>query len=114
MLIVKGNRIRSNQEECLKGTKTTNLIDFNSQSDALASSPFHDYCFPTPPPPNSPQIKTARGNVSILAADCFLPRMMFSPEDALYCAKLPQLLHELEVPSFSTLFFYNEVRVWQV
>ncbi|KAG1660029.1 hypothetical protein FOA52_010014 [Chlamydomonas sp. UWO 241] len=44
-----------------------------------------------------------------LVEECILPRMLFSPEDALYCAKFPALLHQLDTPYFSTLLFYNEL-----
>ena len=34
---------------------------------------------------------------------CVLPRARYSPEDALYCAKLITLLHEIATPRFSTI-----------
>mmetsp|Transcript_11861 Transcript_11861/g.21788 ORF Transcript_11861/g.21788 Transcript_11861/m.21788 type:complete len:1487 (+) Transcript_11861:406-4866(+) len=39
---------------------------------------------------------------------CFLPRLLFSPQDALYCARFAKLMHDRSVPGFSTLFFYDK------
>jgi len=52
--------------------------------------------------------KPNQEHVSIVE-ECVLPRMLFSPEDALYSAKFPALLHSLDTPGFSTLLFYNEL-----
>ena len=40
---------------------------------------------------------------------CVLPRCIQSPEDALYCAKLIQVLHSIKTPRLSTLVFYNTI-----
>ena len=40
---------------------------------------------------------------------CVLPRCIQSPEDALFCAKLIQLLHSIKTPRLSTLVFYNTI-----
>jgi hypothetical protein len=34
---------------------------------------------------------------------CLLPRLFLSEEDALYCARMSLLLHEIETPAFSSL-----------
>lgn len=38
-----------------------------------------------------------------LLQHCLLPRLFLSEEDALYCARMSLLLHELETPDFSSL-----------
>ncbi len=40
---------------------------------------------------------------------CVLPRCIQSPEDALFCAKLIQVLHSIKTPRLSTLVFYNTI-----
>jgi THO complex subunit 2 len=38
---------------------------------------------------------------------CVFPRCMQGPDDALFCARFVALLHDLEVPGFSTLHFFD-------
>jgi THO complex subunit 2 len=38
---------------------------------------------------------------------CIFPRCMQGPDDALFCARFVALLHDLEVPGFSTLHFFD-------
>ncbi len=47
--------------------------------------------------------------IMTLIEECLLPRLLFSPEDALYTAKLTELLHDIETPHLTTMFLYNEV-----
>ena len=51
-----------------------------------------------------------KGIAGWLVQECVMPRMLFSPMDALYCAKFAELLHTTGVPYFSTVWYYNEVR----
>ena len=38
-----------------------------------------------------------------------MPRCLFSPVDALYCAKLVHMMHNMSVPFFSSIWYYNKV-----
>lgn len=40
---------------------------------------------------------------------CVVPRVMFSPTDAMYCCKFAKLLIEMGTPSFSSLVFFDKV-----
>ncbi|TIA93347.1 hypothetical protein E3P99_00126 [Wallemia hederae] len=40
---------------------------------------------------------------------CVMPRVVLSPEDALYCARFSKLMHSYGVPSFPTLLFLDRV-----
>ncbi|KAG8176346.1 hypothetical protein JTE90_003307 [Oedothorax gibbosus] len=40
---------------------------------------------------------------------CLFPRCIFTPVDALYCAKFVHLIHCLKTPNFSTLLCYDRV-----
>lgn len=40
---------------------------------------------------------------------CLFPRCIFTPVDALYCAKFVNLIHSLKTPNFSTLLCYDRV-----
>ena len=40
---------------------------------------------------------------------CIVPRVMFSPADALYCCKFLEQLHFMEAPLFSSLVFLDKV-----
>ena len=40
---------------------------------------------------------------------CIMPRVVLSPEDALYCARFSKLMHSQGVPSFPTLLFLDKV-----
>lgn len=40
---------------------------------------------------------------------CIMPRVVLSPEDALYCARFSKLMHTYGVPSFPTLLFLDRV-----
>ena len=41
--------------------------------------------------------------------ECVMPRCLFSPVDALYCAKLVHMMHNMSVPFFSSIWYYNKV-----
>lgn len=60
--------------------------------------------------------KGADGNVDLpemaslhLLSICIFPRCTLSPEDALYCAKFIEVLHELETPGFYTLQYLDQL-----
>ncbi|TIB69573.1 hypothetical protein E3P77_00340 [Wallemia ichthyophaga] len=40
---------------------------------------------------------------------CIMPRVVLSPEDALYCARFSKLMHNYGVPSFPTLLFLDRI-----
>ena len=40
---------------------------------------------------------------------CIFPRVLFSPGEALYCAKFVELVHELGTPGFDTLAYLRQV-----
>ena len=42
---------------------------------------------------------------------CIFPRCRFTAIDALYCAKFVLMLHTLHVSNFSTLLFFDRVRI---
>jgi THO complex subunit 2 len=44
-----------------------------------------------------------------LLQHCILPRCLFSPVDAVYCAKFGSLLHSLKTKNFPTLLYYNKI-----
>lgn len=40
---------------------------------------------------------------------CVIPRALLSPEDALFCAKFMERLHQINAPSFNSLQYYSNV-----
>lgn len=40
---------------------------------------------------------------------CILPRVTYSPPDAAFCAKFTERLHELAVPFFPTILYFDTV-----
>lgn len=44
-----------------------------------------------------------------LLQSCIFPRCVFSPADAMYCAKFVQLIHMQDTPYFSTLHFADKL-----
>ena len=40
---------------------------------------------------------------------CLLPRCIFTPNDAIYCAEFVHLLHTIKTPNFSTLICYDRI-----
>ena len=42
---------------------------------------------------------------------CIFPRCVFTPADAVYCAKFVQHTHAQGTPFFSTLQYYDKVRI---
>ena len=76
-----------------------------STSRSCHSLPSHEPCLLLS------SLQTARRNNFSLLQECLLPRLLFSPEDALFCAKFFEMLHELDTPNFATLMVYNEVGV---
>lgn len=49
-----------------------------------------------------------RKRSATLFAQCFYPRAIFSPIDAVFVAKLARILHDLGTPGFSLLMFYED------
>ena len=41
---------------------------------------------------------------------CILPRVTYSPADAAFCARFTQRLHELALPFFPTILYFDTVR----
>lgn len=41
---------------------------------------------------------------------CIIPRLLMSPEDALYSARFIHRMHDLDMPGFPTCLVINEVR----
>ena len=41
--------------------------------------------------------------------NCIIPRLLMSPEDAMFCAKFIHRMHDLDMPGFSTCFIIHEV-----
>lgn len=42
---------------------------------------------------------------------CVIPRALLSPEDALFCAKFMERLHQINAPSFNSLQYYSNVNL---
>lgn len=40
---------------------------------------------------------------------CLLPRCIFTPNDAIYCAEFVHLIHTIKTPNFSTLICYDRI-----
>ena len=40
---------------------------------------------------------------------CLMPRCIFTPNDAIYCAEFVHLLHTIRTPNFSTLICYDRI-----
>lgn len=43
--------------------------------------------------------------------NCIIPRLLMSPEDALFCARFIHRMHDLDTPGFPTCLVINEVRI---
>ena len=50
-----------------------------------------------------------QATTSVFIHHCVAPRLLMAPEDALYCAKFAALLHEVGVPGFSSIQFFDKV-----
>ena len=44
-----------------------------------------------------------------MVQSCIIPRLLLSPEDAIYCAVFFLRMHELDMPGFSTCYAIHEV-----
>lgn len=53
-------------------------------------------------------VENHKNTVMCVLQHFVLPRLVMSPEDALYCAKFVAALHEAGTPYFSTLMFYDK------
>ena len=53
--------------------------------------------------------KARQQTVNEFLQRCVLPRVLFSAEDALFCAKFVDVLHGLDVPYFNTLQYFDKV-----
>lgn len=42
---------------------------------------------------------------------CIIPRLLMSPEDAMFCARFVHRMHDLDMPGFLTCLVINEVRL---
>ena len=49
------------------------------------------------------------GAITLFVQHCIYPRCIFSPADAVYCAKFVHMMHAQGTPNFSTLQFVNNV-----
>ncbi|TIC46980.1 hypothetical protein E3Q08_00348 [Wallemia mellicola] len=58
---------------------------------------------------NEMTIATRNAATNYYIQYCIMPRVVLSPEDALYCARFSKLMHASGVPSFPTLLFYDKV-----
>ena len=47
--------------------------------------------------------------IGVFLQTCIIPRMLFSAEDALYCAKFVRMLHDNDTPRFSTLSYFDKI-----
>ena len=45
----------------------------------------------------------------VILQHCILPRIFLTEEDAIYCAKITLLLHEMETPAFSSLQCFDKI-----
>lgn len=50
-----------------------------------------------------------KGMLYAYLQQCILPRVTYSPPDAAFCAKFTQRLHELAVPFFPTILYFDTV-----
>ncbi len=50
-----------------------------------------------------------KGMLYAYLQQCILPRVVYSPPDAAFCAKFTQRLHELAVPFFPTILYLDTV-----
>lgn len=50
-----------------------------------------------------------KSTTQVFINHCILPRLLFSPEDALFCAKFAALLHDVGTPGFSSIQYYDKV-----
>ena len=41
---------------------------------------------------------------------CILPRVTYSPADAAFCARFTQRLHEMSLPFFPTILYFDTAR----
>lgn len=55
----------------------------------------------------SESLSARRRRAAVLHFNCFLPRAIFSPIDAVFVAKFARILHELNTDNFSLLMFYE-------
>ncbi len=51
-----------------------------------------------------------RGMLHAYLQQCILPRVVYSPADAAFCARFTQRLHELAIPFFPTILYLDTVR----
>ena len=49
------------------------------------------------------------GAITLFVQHCIYPRCLFSPADAVYCAKFVHMMHAQGTPNFSTLQFHNRL-----
>jgi THO complex subunit 2 len=50
-----------------------------------------------------------RGMLVAYLQQCVLPRVRYSPADAAYCAKFTQRLHDMALPFFPTILYFDTV-----
>jgi THO complex subunit 2 len=51
-----------------------------------------------------------RGMLYAYLQHCILPRVTYSPADAAFCARFTQRLHEMSLPFFPTILYFDTVR----
>jgi THO complex subunit 2 len=54
-----------------------------------------------------PSANSSKESMATFFTRCIYPRCMQGPDDAMYCARFIQLLHEMDTPGFNTLTFYD-------
>lgn len=54
-----------------------------------------------------PSTNVSKELMAVFFTRCIYPRCMQGPDDAMYCARFIQLLHEMDTPGFSTLCFFD-------
>ncbi|GAX14835.1 THO complex subunit 2 [Fistulifera solaris] len=54
-----------------------------------------------------PSTTSSKEAMATFFTRCIYPRCMQGPDDAMYCARFIQLLHEMGTPGFNTLTFYD-------
>jgi THO complex subunit 2 len=54
-----------------------------------------------------PSTTSSKESMATFFTRCIYPRCMQGPDDAMYCARFIQLLHEMDTPGFNTLAFYD-------
>jgi THO complex subunit 2 len=47
--------------------------------------------------------------VDVILQECVFPRCVFSPADAMYCARFSERLQSMDTPFFRSIFYYDRV-----